>query len=136
MRLKTVFTILFCCSLYGLHAQTEVSISGHILDKADGLGLPFVTILLQVEGDSMVAGAISDDAGRFNITNVQVKGNCVLVSSYIGYETVRTPFWVGEKNNHYDLGKINLSAVSTTLEDVVITAKKALVDAGLDQKDI
>jgi TonB-dependent starch-binding outer membrane protein SusC len=61
--------------------QTEVQVSGQVLDDATGVGLPGVSI--SVEGTT--EGTITDDEGKYKIT--VSSGDAVLIFQYVGYTT-------------------------------------------------
>ncbi|WP_316803098.1 SusC/RagA family TonB-linked outer membrane protein [Pedobacter nototheniae] len=98
-----LFTIL------SLHAQGQSKLSGVIIDKADGLPIPGVSI--RIEGKN--TGAISDTNGQFNI---QAATGDVLIISYIGYQTQTF------KINTTDKIQVTLEQAKNNLQEVVVTA--------------
>jgi TonB-linked SusC/RagA family outer membrane protein len=104
--------LLFIILLYGFFAysQDKISITGKILDKKDGSGLPGVSIL--VKGTTI--GTISDIDGVFKI---DVPSNeSVLVVDFLGYK--KQEITVGNKAT-FD---INLEEDTKQLEEVVVTS--------------
>ena len=126
----TLFSLYTLCLL----AQSTATISGQILEKGNTIPISFATIVLnEADSKTMITGALSDETGRFTLAGVQ-KGNYQLICSFVGYQTIQVPILIGEKNNNYSIGKIELSPEATQLDEVVVKAQKAVVGAGLDKK--
>ena len=134
MKEMLFFVFILIGSAYASSAQEEVTVSGRILDKETLTPLPFVTIIVNYKSDGKtVTGALSNEAGRFTMTGI-AHGIYVVKCSFLGYQSVNVPLVVGEKNNIYDLGKIELATATELLDEVMVTAKKEVVSAGLDKK--
>lgn len=134
MKEMIFFVIIMLGSAYASSAQEEATVSGRILDKETLTPLPFVTIIVNYKSDEKtVTGALSNEAGRFTMTGI-AHGIYVVKCSFLGYQSVNVPLVVGEKNNIYDLGKIELATATELLDEVMVTAKKEVVSAGLDKK--
>lgn len=115
-----------------MFAQNTATISGRVLDNDKPL--PFATIVLnQASTQTMLSGALTDENGYFNLAGIP-KGNYEVLCSFIGYETTSLSILIGEKNNNYDLGKIQLKPKIDELETVVVQGKKATVGGNLDKK--
>ncbi len=86
---KTLFTFVFLkliiFSLVFSAASMGQTIRGIVLDKTTQQPLPFST--LHIHDSHPPKGAISDEAGRFEITRVQ-PGRYTIEASYVGYEKV------------------------------------------------
>ena len=131
---KIPFIILLLHCFGMAFSQDQATLSGKIIDQETLAPLPFVTIIVAEQSSgNTVTGALTDEDGRFVITGL-VHGNYVVSCSFLGYQTVEIPLLVGEKNNAYDLGKIELVTDSRQLDEVTVTAKKELVAAQLDKK--
>ncbi len=118
-----------------LQAQTSlVSISGLIKGKADKTALPFVNIVLKTEKDSaFVTGTVSNDEGRFTLTNIK-SGNYILQFSYTGFESKLQPVLVGKLSVFLDLGTIELLQDAKQLQEVVVSSKQDDVSNKMDKK--
>ena len=132
--IKHTFTfILFVFTLY-VNAQETITITGQIIDKETLETLPFVTISVKgVDINKIITGAISDDFGRFEIKNLAT-GKYIVNISYLGYETEKRTINSGGLNPIFDLGKIELTATSESLDEITIEAKRATINAALDKK--
>jgi outer membrane receptor protein involved in Fe transport len=114
-------------------AQTDVVISGLIIDQRTEEPLPFSNISLLSKELKIVTGAISNDYGIFTINGIE-QGNYILKISNLGYETYEKAILIGELNQTYDLGKINLKPSLTNLDEVTIKAQRQEVAKNLDKK--
>ena len=115
-------------------AQGDAVISGRIFDKESGDPLPFVTVTLNENGDSLsLTGALSDKEGRFLISGVE-NGSFSLRFSFIGYQTITFSVIVGELNRNYDLGRVDMFTETKELSEVVIQAKQEIISAEPDKK--
>ncbi len=125
---------LLVFSTIAVFAQGEAVISGRILEKGTGEPLPFATIALHLEGSpEMLTGAITDEEGRFTIAGLS-QGSYEVHCSFVGYSTVVMPVLIGEKNDIFDLGKIELATSAEQLSEVVVAGKAAIVSSDLDRK--
>ena len=110
-----------------------MSISGRILDENNEQGIPFATIVLKRDSSSeIINGTITDEEGYF-VLRIDQRGDFIFESSYLGYQTYSTSILIGEKNDTYDLGKIELKQETTQLEEVTVTAQQAITDGSLSK---
>lgn len=125
------FLILQLSFCFISNAQTSVTISGLVKDKNSKAALPFVNVVLKTEKDSsFVSGTVTNEEGRFSLSKIK-SGNYYLEVSYIGYKTTKQSLFVGNITEYLDLKNIELEEKSTSLQEVVVTAKKT---AGISEK--
>ncbi|MDN3669433.1 outer membrane beta-barrel family protein [Echinicola jeungdonensis] len=107
-------------------AQQNSQISGEVQDNM-GKALPFVNIaLLDHANGELIIGAVSDDSGRFNLI-LSNSGLFRLKISSIGFQTFHSePLQIatGQKK---DLGIIQLSEETTSLEEVEVNGNRPQV---------
>lgn len=116
------------------NAQTSVTISGIIKDKNSFAVLPFVNVILKTEKDStFVSGTVTNEEGRFSLSKVK-SGNYFLEVSYIGYKTTKQSLFVGNLTEYLDIKTIEIEEKSTSLQEVVVTAKTAEISEKMDKK--
>lgn len=77
-----LFIFLFFVSV--LQGYAQISVSGVVTDKKDGMPLPGVTIMIK----GTQAGTITNIDGEFTIS---ADANAVLVFSYVGFATTEVP---------------------------------------------
>lgn len=119
--MKMTISTLFCLlSLFSVsYAQTTQNIKGKIVDRDSKIPLVGVTVKLASGG-----GAISDEEGRFKISEVPI-GKHTLIISYLGYEELSLP------NISVNSGKetflpIELVEQATGLNTIVVTSTKRI----------
>ncbi len=142
--MKSTHILLLIFLTFGLQAQRgarngggkgfKVSIVGQLLDESTNLPLAYATISLFSKVDSsLVAGALSDDNGKFSLESSP--GKYYGVVEYISYENTyidNIPFEKGKRE--IDLGSIYLNPDSYTLSQVEIRAEKSETQFSLDKK--
>ena len=133
--MKTTSTILlfliFCRMAI---AQETATLSGMVLDQSSNTSLPYATILIKTKKDStIVTGIMSGIDGRFTIAGIP-KGNFMVEVSFVGFQSYRSDWLVGDLNRIFDLGKISLLPQVESLTDVIVSAQKEIVSAGLEKK--
>ena len=130
---KILFVILICIISSHINAQ-NASISGVIKEKSTLAPMPYVSITLKAEKDSsLVLGTISNEEGRFTLTNVK-QGKYFLEVSFVGYSSHRQSVFVGSLNTYLDEGTIELSEDAKVLDAVEVTAKQDEVTGKMDKK--
>ncbi|WP_037328382.1 TonB-dependent receptor domain-containing protein [Runella zeae] len=124
---------LFCAN--SLCAQySAITVSGSIKDNQTKGSLSFVNVILKNEKDSsFVAGTISNEEGRFELTKIK-PGRYLLLFSFLGYIPKQHPLFVGNLSEFIDLGVEDLQADIQTLTEVVVTGKADEVKETLDRK--
>lgn len=130
----TIF-LLVTLSLSNVFAQSgSVTISGMLKDKTTKAPLSYVNVVLKTEPDSaFVTGTVSDDEGRFTLSNIQ-PGNYLLEFSFIGYNTKIQTLYVGKLSDFLDVSTIELEEDLKILNEIVVTAKQEDVNSKMDKK--
>ena len=125
--------VLFSQSV--LFAQKNgLTASGIVHAKMDNSPLAYVNVTLKTEKDSaFVSGTITNEEGRFTITNIK-QGKYTIEFSFIGYAIKHQSLFVGSLNDFLDLATIELEEDSQTLSEVVVTAKQDEIANQLDKK--
>ena len=125
-------TISVCCSLTPAFAQ-QGKLKGTILDGSNREPLPFASVGVYSERDSLIGGGISDDKGRFNVD--LPFGKFYALVEFMGYEAVKTDFFsLNRENSNVDLGNISLASSAADLEEVVVQGDKTLMELSLDKR--
>jgi len=116
-------------------AQTSsVTISGIIKNQSDKSAIPYVNVIVKNDEDRVfVAGTITNDEGRFSITNIK-PGNYLLEISYMGFNSIIQPLFIGSLSEFLEIPMIELSESSTVLESIMITAETSNISSKLDKK--
>ena len=121
---------LFC--VFGTFSQ--VTVSGRVFCQTDKEPLPFSTVtVVKASGSELVSGVITNDEGRFIITNL-TPGEYDVQIVFIGYERFQKRIIAGTLNQSLNLGDIYLSQSIVQLEEVSVSGQRATVSAALDKK--
>jgi iron complex outermembrane recepter protein len=123
----TVITLILSTS--GMQGQTLIT--GTVTEESSAEPLEFTQVaLLQPADSSLVAGAVSDTDGSFQISTPP--GPYLLRVTFVGYEEL----WmkVDATDDRVDLGVIHLSRGSEELDEVEITAAARLFRSEVDRR--
>jgi len=134
MRRVIVVFVFFLLRFSASAQESSITISGLLKDKGANVPLPYVSIVIKTEKDSVfVTGTISNDEGRFSIPGIK-PGNYILAASLIGYTTKIQPLYVGSLSPYLDLGSIEIAENASTLQEVEVAAKQDEVSGKMDKK--
>lgn len=113
---------------------SQTILSGDILDSTSMQPIEYAAVRLINEKDSsIIAGAYSDEQGKFEII-VERNGSYNLKISFAGFNT-KTIGPISVKNQPtIFVGKIGLAQKSQLLEEVTVEADVELLKAGIDKK--
>jgi len=125
---------LALCFSVSAQAQFEATVSGRVIDAQTREPLAFATVTVseQLE-NTTVTGVLTNEDGRFIVSGLP-EGSFLLHSEFLGYIEASTPLLVGELNDVYDLGEIELRQVVEGLEEVVVTGRQQVLGATLDRR--
>jgi outer membrane receptor protein involved in Fe transport len=131
--IRPIFCLFFCLSTLVVVGQVKsVTLSGIIKDQANPLS--YVNVLLKAAKDSTFAsGTISNDEGRFTISNIK-PGNYYLEFSFVGYLTKKKSVYVGTLSDFLDEGTVAMTENAKTLNEVTVTGQQDAVSEKLDKK--
>ena len=127
LRLLPVF---FIFTAFAAHAQ----ISGRVLDKATSQPVPYVSVALYKQTDTVtaVSGAIADSAGRYIIAGVK-PGVYTLKTFFVGYKPTGQSITV-MRGQAVDAGTLLLEADSKLLDEVRVSGQRADVIVQADRQ--
>ena len=133
-KLISIIILVGLLSNYSFGQNKVVTISGLIKDKADKSASPYVNVILKTEKDSeFVTGTVSNDEGRFTLSNIK-PNNYYLEISFIGYVTKIQSIYVGSLSDFLDIAIINLEKDIHTLSEVTISVKQDEISSKMDKK--
>lgn len=99
-------------------------ITGKVIDKETGDGVPYATIELRNENDQYLGyGTPADQFGNFSLSTDSFAPGTVLAVSHTSYNTTSVPYSTYINNSTVQLSRRNID-----LENVVVTAPKAGTD--------
>ncbi|MEQ8532144.1 MAG: carboxypeptidase regulatory-like domain-containing protein, partial [Imperialibacter sp.] len=134
LHLRSVFTLVlfFVVTTHGLFAQggKKVNVKGKVVDSQSGEAMSFASIRIFAQDDQFIGGNVTDDKGNFTVE--VPAGNYYALVEFMGYEAHRTGSFQASSNT--DIGTVQLSASSSTLEEVEVRAEKSTMELSLDKK--
>jgi outer membrane receptor protein involved in Fe transport len=114
-------------------AQTG-SVTGRVLDRNTGEGIPFATAaLMAAQDESPLFGTTTDFDGNFTIQNVRA-GDYQLSISFIGYTTYQTGLQIPAQQPHLYVGSLLLSPSTLNLDEVEVSAMAQTMSSGIDRR--
>lgn len=133
-KISLFFTILLFSNFASFAQNTTVTVSGTVQDKLTKDVLPFVNLILKTANDSsFVTGTVSDEDGRFTISNVK-PNDYFLEASYIGHSTIQQPLFIGTLSAFIEIPVVEMEGSAETLSEVVILGKQDEVSGKMDKK--
>ncbi len=127
------FLVLAIVVSFAAHAQQDVTVAGRVIGRGTEQTLPFatVTVTRAVDG-AVVAGALADESGRFVLTGLP-RGQYTVTSTFLGYAPESVQLLIGERNDNYDLGDIELATVGG-VDEIIVSAQRQVLEANLDRR--
>ena len=129
------FLMVSNLALYADNSLDKGTISGRVIDSKSNEALPYVNIIIKSQSGELITGAITDQDGVFEISNI--KETTVIVSvQYIGYKTLNKEVTLSRGKNKLDLGTLVLEEDQTALDEVTIIAETSSIQQKVDRKVI
>lgn len=124
---------LTAISSFAQQNQAKGKLRGSLVDQASKEALPFASIGVYTEKDSLVGGGISEENGKYEID--LPFGRFYALIEFMGFEAVKSDFFTlsREKSTH-DLGETGLSATAADLNEVVVQGEKTIMELSLDKR--
>ena len=114
--------------------SNAISVSGEVLEGKTKTAIPFVNVILKSAKDStFIAGTVTDENGRFTITNV-APSEYILETKFIGYIDFNMALFVGSSSPFLQIPRIELVESEVGLSEVVIVGKADDVSGKMDKK--
>lgn len=131
---RSFLFLLFLTFQMSFSQEKTVTVSGTITDAIGKLPMPFVNVSVKSTVDGkLVSGVITDEQGRFSISNLP-SAKYHLEVSFIGYKTENREIFVGSLSEFLDIGTISLQEDSQMLKEVIVETKTAEVASRMDKK--
>ena len=111
------------------------SITGEVFDEQNNESIPFANVALMDAGNqSLVAGAVSDENGVFNLKKVP-HGFYNLIISFIGFSSdTLSQVVVNQNNQKLQLGKVHLAPSILNLAEIEIQGSATTVVTEMDRR--
>jgi outer membrane receptor protein involved in Fe transport len=126
------FAALFV-PLQDLVAQQKGKLKGTVQESGKASPLPFATVGVYTQKDSLVGGGIADEKGNFEVD--LPLGTFYALVEFMGFEALKSSvFTLSSKQNTLDLGAISLQSSTADLDEVVVQGEKTLMELSLDKR--
>jgi len=130
---RRVYIILVLSLLAGIAAQAQEAQIKGLLQDDQAEAVVFANVALHSAIDSsLVKVETTDDAGLFSIINVN-KGSYFIKASYVGLADLIVPNFEIKDSGTTDLGLLKFMTSGTSLDEVTVTATRALVEVKPDR---
>lgn len=129
--MKKILSILSALILLSLTTFAQ-NIKGVVKD-ADGKTLSNASIsLLNAKDSSVVKIAVTNTAGQYQFQNIK-EGKYLTNTTFIGYAASYSPVFEVAGSGDVNLAAVSLSKANNDLKDVVVTARKPIVEVKADK---
>src|SRR5690606_24848132 len=123
-------SLLFLFASITVSAQELFTVKGAVVDTTLDISLSNAVVsVLNSKDSTLVKFVRANKEGSFLIDNLQ-SGDYLFIASYPKYTDFVESFSLDSANTSFDIGKVNMLLVSQLLQDVIITAKNAVVIKG------
>lgn len=137
MKDKLIFIFLTIILLSGKNvtAQKAGTFTGTVLDSTNHQPIEFASIsLMQVSNNTAVTGGMTDNKGKFEITDIPF-GNYFIRVSSVGYITKNMKAIIfSSKSKEIGAGNILLTATEVNLDEIAVTSNKIMLNNSIDRK--
>jgi outer membrane receptor protein involved in Fe transport len=105
-----------------------------VKENKTNTSLSFANVVLKTASQkTFVAGTITNESGRFTLTNIK-SGNYILEISSLGYATHEQELYIGNLSDYLDLKAIELTENVNALDEVVVNAPTSTINSKMDKK--
>lgn len=133
-RLLPLFLLLSCVVFAQPQPSTSPGkVAGTLIDAETSEPIGFANVIIYTISDSLVTGTTTDIDGKFLFENVP-NGDYRVEMSFIGYDTENREIELNEIERVFTIGDVILGSAGQNLDEVVVTAERAVMELGLDRK--
>ncbi len=112
------------------------TISGKVFDASTNQPIEYATVaILKPKDSSLVNGTVTGNNGSFAVENLPL-GNYIVRITFIGYQTYYYPqaIVLSSAKPSSNIGKIQMNANATMLQEAKIVAERSMVEYKLDKR--
>lgn len=128
-----LFFLIFPLLNFAQQSPQKGKIKGKLTAERSKEALPFATVSIYTEKDSLIGGGISGEDGKF-LVEIPF-GKYYALIEFMGFEPVKTSvFGLSQDNPLQDLGEIQLTVSAADLNEVVVQGEKTIMELALDKR--
>lgn len=128
-----LFFLIFPLLNFAQQSPQKGKIKGKLTADRSKEALPFATVSIYTEKDSLIGGGISGEDGKF-LVEIPF-GKYYALIEFMGFEPVKTSvFGLSQDNPLQDLGEIQLTVSAADLNEVVVQGEKTIMELALDKR--
>jgi len=132
-KVKYLFILIeFIFITFSVSAQT-IDIKGFIVDNISKTKLPYATLILKNQKDSIIRNSVSNENGEFVIKNIVYCDSMYLTTYYMGYKE-QTIYFTSNKKSDINIGEVLLLRSNTNLNEFVLEQNVNYVENKFDRK--
>ena len=125
---------------FSINAQDKTlpkigTVTGKVLDVNLQQPLPYVNVVIKDVNQNIITGGITNEDGSFTVNQIPLGKNIVSIE-FLGYQTESKNIEISNNNKNINLGTINLSESTESLEEVTIVAETSTIQQKIDRKVI
>lgn len=128
-----LFFLIFPLLNFAQQSPQKGKLKGKLTAERSKEALPFATVSIYTEKDSLIGGGISGEDGKF-LVEIPF-GKYYALIEFMGFEPVKTSvFGLSQDNPLQDLGEIQLTVSAADLNEVVVQGEKTIMELALDKR--
>ncbi|HVZ26857.1 MAG TPA: TonB-dependent receptor, partial [Sediminibacterium sp.] len=121
-----------CCGFASYSQSVQHTLQGRIMDASSQKALEYATITLKNMTGKSLNGAVSDNKGKFKLSNVP-SGKYLVQVDFIAYYSKTDTIQLSEPDRNINLPVIFLQPKGTSLSEVTVVSKLPLVENKIDK---
>lgn len=125
--------LFFSVALFAQNGDEPGKVAGTLIDAQTDEPIGFANVVVYTITDSLITGTTTDIDGKFSFENLPL-GDYRLEMSFLGYDTENRDVELSEMERFFSLGDVFLGNEGQRLDEVVVTAERAVMELGLDRK--
>lgn len=140
---RAFITVIVICLLVWTHAHAQAAailksgdarVYGKVVDSKNKKAADYASVsILAAKKDSLIAGMLTESKGGFSFENLSF-GDYRIKVSYMGFKDFEKSFSLSADNPDQDLGNLTIEENTQKLNEVTVTAEKAMTNLAVDKK--
>jgi len=108
-------------------------VEGKLVDGQTQEPIGFANVVVYTVSGDLVTGTTTDIDGKFRIEDLPLD-DLMLEMSFLGYDTEKRELGLSDAERLVRMGSVVLGSDANQLDEIVVTAERAVMELGLDRK--